>query len=245
MPSWFLSNLNLSKNIQEQTSTDLEVGRTNIQICVGWLFLAFPYICNLTFARMTHHFLSFWNAMTHLPEPRAAVWALSTCSTMGRCYGLGSWSTRSCLQSWSLLWRYKLILNDVWMKMCIFTFMDSFCVDVSLPWLPIAEVSLNGALVNKSQIPLPVSIFREVNSEQTGHYRKIFSNVVICELIQLLPRCHQLQWPLGQVLTVCDSKRETNGKDVKAFWVWAILTGLYQEGNKCFGGIKHQGERTI
>lgn len=55
--------------------------------------------------------------------------------------------------------------------------MGSFCADVSLPWLPIAEVSLSGSLVTKkSQIPLPVSIFREFNSEQTGHYRKVFNN---------------------------------------------------------------------
>lgn len=73
--------------------------------------------------------------------------------------------------------------------MCIYTFMDSFCADVSLPWLPIAEASLNGTLVIKSLIPIAVSIFGEVNSEQTGHYRKMINKVVICELIQLLPRC--------------------------------------------------------
>lgn len=87
-------------------------------------FLVFLYVCNLIFARIT-----FWapGVPWHIcqsPELLPEHWVPA--APWGG-VGAGNWSISSCLQSWSLLWRYKLTFNDVWIKMCVYISMDSFC----------------------------------------------------------------------------------------------------------------------
>lgn len=104
------------------SSSDLEVDSINIQICVMWLFMAFLYVCTLSFARVTYHF--------------SALLKCRYMCVMELCYCLSTEYQRHTGRSVagydadlsghissSGFWYegIRLTFSHVWMKMCIFS----------------------------------------------------------------------------------------------------------------------------